>query len=352
MEAKDTGRVAYLDELKGLSIILVVLGHIVNYNGDNRDVYNVIYSFHMPLFVFISGCTGVISFRRGQNSGIVYLKRRFVNIMIPYFCWSFTLPLFSKTPFGEIDWAGIAKATFVTNRRFWYLPVLFGLLAGLCLYYKLCGAVSVKLQKPGADKRGGAHGGTTKGGMPKWITDIFCCCVVVAGFVLLMLITHYQLFRDIVGYTIPFFAAVFYMEYENVRTAVFKWPALVGAVLTFGVFIHRFDFDQASITTSLLRMVLGLSMTEILLWVFAKRPIPEWLGKQLRLLGKNTLLVYIIHGTMIDWSQALTVYFDHKMLSLLWTVSVSIVICYAGCLVSVAIRKIPVLKTLYLGSYR
>lgn len=51
---KDTsiqGRMAYLDVLKGVAIILVLLGH----RGFNSALVQVIYFFHMPLFFFISG---------------------------------------------------------------------------------------------------------------------------------------------------------------------------------------------------------------------------------------------------------------------------------------------------------
>lgn len=45
-------REQWADILKGIGAILVVIGHLVLYEG-NAKVY--IYSFHMPLFFFISG---------------------------------------------------------------------------------------------------------------------------------------------------------------------------------------------------------------------------------------------------------------------------------------------------------
>ncbi len=52
-------RLHYFDALRGLAIILVVLGHVV-LNMGIGDVYDnvltsIIYSFHLPLFFFISG---------------------------------------------------------------------------------------------------------------------------------------------------------------------------------------------------------------------------------------------------------------------------------------------------------
>ena len=52
-------RVKWADSLKGILILLVVLGHsIQGVYGENVDsclLWNVIYSFHMPAFFAISG---------------------------------------------------------------------------------------------------------------------------------------------------------------------------------------------------------------------------------------------------------------------------------------------------------
>ena len=46
-------RVFYIDFLRGLAMILVVLGH-----SSSMDILNMcILSFHMPLFFFVSGLT-------------------------------------------------------------------------------------------------------------------------------------------------------------------------------------------------------------------------------------------------------------------------------------------------------
>ena len=49
----------YWDTLKFIMIFFVVYGHTISGFGPdgsfNRAMYNFIYSFHMPLFVFISG---------------------------------------------------------------------------------------------------------------------------------------------------------------------------------------------------------------------------------------------------------------------------------------------------------
>lgn len=53
MKTLTQSRSPYWDTLKGLLILLVILGHCGTALSDG--LLSVIYSFHMPLFVFISG---------------------------------------------------------------------------------------------------------------------------------------------------------------------------------------------------------------------------------------------------------------------------------------------------------
>ena len=54
-------RIYLYDNVKCLAIILVVIGHAINYLTDfdgytlEKGMYVMIYSFHMPLFLFVSG---------------------------------------------------------------------------------------------------------------------------------------------------------------------------------------------------------------------------------------------------------------------------------------------------------
>lgn len=45
-------RLEWVDIAKGIGIILVVLGHCVPYGG---TTFNLIFTFHMPLFFILSG---------------------------------------------------------------------------------------------------------------------------------------------------------------------------------------------------------------------------------------------------------------------------------------------------------
>lgn len=46
-------RIVYIDALKGLAMLLVLVAHVL---PENTAVKNLIYLFHMPLFFFLSNC--------------------------------------------------------------------------------------------------------------------------------------------------------------------------------------------------------------------------------------------------------------------------------------------------------
>lgn len=73
----------YIDLIKGVGIFLVVLGH------HNTILTKYIYSFHMPLFFFLSGI-----FHSNYSSYKEFIKKKIKGLVIPYFTFAFSLFLF------------------------------------------------------------------------------------------------------------------------------------------------------------------------------------------------------------------------------------------------------------------
>lgn len=77
-----------LDNIKGVLIILVVMGHLLELDmeyGINRFLYIIIYTFHMPVFVFVSGYFANFS-----------IKRTIKKLLYPYILFQFLYLLFAK----------------------------------------------------------------------------------------------------------------------------------------------------------------------------------------------------------------------------------------------------------------
>ena len=92
-------RDAFLDIAKGLAIILVVLGHVIQGSAQNFDEligFRVIYSFHMPLFVFLSGAVAAIAFKperveQGLKASLLPAKSKIfkaaIRLLLPFISW-------------------------------------------------------------------------------------------------------------------------------------------------------------------------------------------------------------------------------------------------------------------------
>lgn len=94
MKKKEATRIEWLDNAKGIGIILVVIGHslITKIKSDYFIAdwaFRYIYSFHMAFFLFISG----VIFSNAKEryftyNTLDYLKKKFRSLLVPYFSYS------------------------------------------------------------------------------------------------------------------------------------------------------------------------------------------------------------------------------------------------------------------------
>lgn len=129
-------RIVFLDLLKFFCIYLVVLGHCIQaVYGDeyfNNFIFKFIYTFHMPLFAFISG---FLSVRSVNMNFYPFLKKRTRQIIFPFISWSifsFLLIVIIQRP---EHYMGIIKA--YCTYLFWYLKSIWicGILTFLVFKY-------------------------------------------------------------------------------------------------------------------------------------------------------------------------------------------------------------------------
>jgi len=126
----------YLDNLKGFLILLVVLGHCIqatDVDYDNNLVFRYIYSFHMPLFMFVSGFVSYRSQMKWQT-----VRRRFVQLIVPFLAWALLACCLN------LDLTILPKTILHPDSGLWFLWALFFIVLG----FKLCEMVSERLRLP------------------------------------------------------------------------------------------------------------------------------------------------------------------------------------------------------------
>lgn len=88
-----SNRIEYIDALKGLAIILVVWGHIAEKGMDIESMpFNWMYgSFHVPLFIFLSGLFAYKGIDKTSWKYIWhFLRKKAVGILLPFINCNFT----------------------------------------------------------------------------------------------------------------------------------------------------------------------------------------------------------------------------------------------------------------------
>ncbi|MFJ5259745.1 acyltransferase family protein [Streptomyces sp. NPDC088387] len=114
-------RDAFFDNAKYLAIVLVAMGHAWEpLKGESRileGVYTVVYAFHMPAFIIISGY-----FSRSFDMRPDRLKRLVTGVAVPYILFETAYPLFKRVvdhdPGQEIS---LLDPWYLT----WFLCALF-----------------------------------------------------------------------------------------------------------------------------------------------------------------------------------------------------------------------------------
>ena len=119
-------RIEQVDILKGIGIILVILGHVTH----NKDLFSFIYAFHMPLFFIVSGM-----FLHDKQG---FIRKQAKSLLIPYLSfgllsfvyWWLVESRFRELPAGETIGEQFINLFFPTGMQhcnvvLWFLPCLF-----------------------------------------------------------------------------------------------------------------------------------------------------------------------------------------------------------------------------------
>lgn len=129
-------RNAWVDYAKAIGIILVVYGHVARgvFNAGlpmDQDDYllvdSVIYSFHMPLFFFLSGLFFYDSLVKRGKAGLIINKVD--TIIYPFIVWSLLQGLIevvlSSYTNGDVTLGQVFSLLWSPRAQFWFLYALF-----------------------------------------------------------------------------------------------------------------------------------------------------------------------------------------------------------------------------------
>lgn len=124
-----TNRNQYLDLVKSFAIICVIIGHCIQYgsgteyleNGTFFDnpLFKFIYSFHMPLFMLISGY--LFAFSVEKRSWKENIKRKITTLFIPILAWALVSLTINAS--SEIYYTGEVKTVWEYAVSYFYIII-------------------------------------------------------------------------------------------------------------------------------------------------------------------------------------------------------------------------------------
>jgi len=330
-----------LDILKGITIILVVLGHSIQFgSGSNylqysafykNELFKLIYSFHMPLFMLISGF--LFYYTVNNHTWTENIKSRFTTLLLPIVLWTLI-------PFGSSVAKTDEYSAYALIKLYQY-SLLGNLWFLWAVFY--CSIVVIVVKR--------------------FFKDYIV--LYLAGFLLTFFVT------DIYGLSLykfmyPFFITGYLFNRESQKRTIkmTKSVYLIGSGAAFFFLLLFYRVNSYIYTTGyyilnkaplqqfgidLYRMTIGFcgSIFVILLVNASYQKLPTALNKCLVDLGKNSLGIYILSGYLFYIMPIIT----HHLTGIQYAFTIVeagsiLFLAYFG---TVALKKVKLLNVLLLG---
>jgi fucose 4-O-acetylase-like acetyltransferase len=286
-------RIEYLDIARGIGILLVVLGHN-DFAALSPFFHKVIYSFHIPLFFFLSGY-----FINTSISFFEYSRRRFHAVLKPYL-FTIALIYFVSVSFEKMGFQNalvrIAKALYgsidyIDWAQLWFLPNLFV----VSLYAFLFIWITSKLQNRWI--RWGILLATLAAALP-FLHVFYPFSLLIPG-------KEYQLYGLPFSLDLLLLSGFFFILGNEVRQVSSEKtfnPILLLIGTGIGLLLLNFFFPYSTDIAKRVYESLAINTSEAILGILfvlaLSRQIElhiQWLAAPLKYIGNITLIILLFH---------------------------------------------------------
>lgn len=271
--------------VRGIAILFVVIGHVIGestsgirqlYSQDVAglsQIYDFIYTFHMPVFFIVSGLSFAL-FSHGRSSSLgSFLMGRFKRLLMPLLCWA-PIYFMLRCVTGQAEFAvgELLKAIVVPDFIFWFFHTLFliSVASHLLLIY---GSVAVY-----------------------FITSILLLLISFLFDGMISATFYFNFF-----YAIGFLLGWELQQADHLPCSSLKRPALMAAIGLAGLTMLAVFWGLEENFYSVAKLLNGLIGFSVLYWIalLAKvnrssaqhSKIMNWFGH----LGRISMSIYLLH---------------------------------------------------------
>ena len=285
-------RLHHFDVIKGIAILLVVMGHvlIMGIHGiDKAFLFKLIDKIHMPLFFFISG---YFTYKLVENKvALPNIWVRFKQLIIPFICVSAIWTLYFPHSGLQSPLSSSFKGLYldVWKNGYWFTLCLFEL---ILLYYVIV-AISNKIRK-------------------KYISVLLVLIIYTITFFVSNIfksdLSNYLSLELVVKFMPIFIFGTICHKYkdkfENAlsNNIIFTLSILIGAIsLYYTCYFWEFPlipyYLNIFITIIFQICLIAIAFNVIKAWCQAEyaQENPSWIIRKLQFLGKESLAIYLLH---------------------------------------------------------
>ena len=271
-------RLEFIDRMKGIAILLVIMSHIIAYNnidgGVNSSLLKIICSFHLPLLFILSGYIASLGWDKivSLTSLINFVCKKSYTLLLPLLTWTLIVNKYFFAPhFEAITTADLLKTVVLPD--LWFLQILFEIqfLFGLFCFL--------------------SHYWNKNGGL--FVSIIFF------GIVFLLLVAGYLLidtvhFSTLILYTSFFFLGSFISKYAVLERFIMKTNVFAIALVLFLVLATHWSM-QGNTIDDILKVMLSAGAFIVLLHLTKKvNGTNSFIDSQIQLFGKESLAIYLM----------------------------------------------------------
>lgn len=279
-------RLGYVDFCRGVAILLVVMGHMIQFNGipNSNPVFEAIYAFHMPLFFAISGyITHKVTRITCGRQYLTFLKKKTISILIPYFVW---LLLAGHYFFAE-RWEALSSydvwQSVVGWSGLWFLKTLFIILVSYGLFnwtlhkFKGIGLLS--------------------------LTVSFLPVLAFTVIIFTLKIEPANLFM----YTFFFYVGTLITAIPKLEDFLMKDVPYTLCFTAFLVLVAHWSFDNRVAMDDVYKVIVSACSFVMLLGLSRKANIYPLVNNEIQKFGRNTLIIYVLQFHLCKfWTSSLT----------------------------------------------
>lgn len=282
MDSSQQQRIKWIDILRGLAIVAVVMGHL-KYSPGNYALKDAIYSFHMGMFFVLAGCTSHLSLK--NDSMWFFIKKKSVALLLPYTIWNFLVLPYPSTDV-LIDYNFTERfVIFISGRcnnggAFWFLLTLFVFQVIFAFYVRVIEARISSI----------------------WMKGVVLLLMYIPIIALNRLFggngNSFGLATQVYLFYIPFMTGACMLRYREVWNILFSRIALfVFVVLALYIPSLYGDFNSLG----MLSRVTGIGITCLLInMISSGHFLTKKVNEGLSLIGKYSLGIYIFHYTFVS----------------------------------------------------